>query len=167
MSDLVLCPQCSERVQTGWKYCPNCQTPLLARIEVIELPPVRRRDKRSDRPAREREQDASLDTRWIGFGLIVLAVMGAFTGMMVLLNSDLRRLNIETFFIVGFGVVLVGTVGMALALGGRSGTAAGVASGALGGLAVGCLGAALAVLTVVSMVIFAIQDCLRTCGGGR
>ena len=167
MPDIARCPQCHEPLRATWKYCPNCQAALVGLAQPYEVPPVSRRRPRSAQPAWDHEQEARFDTRWIGFGLLVLAVMGGFTGVMVLLNTDLRHLSIEAFFIVGFGVVLVGTVGMALALGGRSGTAAGFANGTLGGLAVDCLGAALALLTVVSMVIVAIQDCLRTCRGGR
>jgi hypothetical protein len=144
------CSECDQEVQPSWRLCAYCGNRLGDR-------PIRRQ-----RPSIE--ADTRKDTALTGLLLILLGLVGSVGYIMLFCSGAFSSASMETLWNmslgVGFGMVGVVVVGIVLSARGKD-AGANLAGGLLGGLAI----SAIVVLLIGAFVIYAINDCLKSCGG--
>lgn len=148
------CWSCGRTINSEFAYCSHCG----ARLATLEA--------ESEATPESAEHQGRRDLAWIGFGLILLGVLG-FIGVLVAVSAGLdrpaaERWSVETILAFGGGTILLVIAGTVLAAVKRRWT---IASSILGGLTVGVMATCLGALLVVATFVYAFNDCMQGCSG--
>ncbi|MEZ6135130.1 MAG: hypothetical protein R3C53_09495 [Pirellulaceae bacterium] len=147
-----LCRACGSTLQDNWQSCPFCGLSL-GEVSDYE-PPVS--------ASVQFERDQSI----IGFGLIALGVIGFLGGCGLIFSGSLTRLgsfdSVVTLFLVGGGAAVAAVTAGTVMVASRP-NSGGAATGILGGLLAGLMALGVCGLTVLAMIIYALESCLNGC----
>jgi hypothetical protein len=172
----LTCPRCgntlrvADSVEGKWLTCPRClasvrnpnadrvaTAPSGGQVQPLPRPPYQG-------PSIER--DTRGDTATTGLLLILLGLAGCVGYVWLACSGAFAPTSFEGFqnLTLGVGFTLVVLVIIGIVLGARGRNARPLASGLLGGLTIGLTVGGLLFLLAVAFVIYAINDCLNTCG---
>ncbi|MFO0808059.1 MAG: hypothetical protein U0746_05510 [Gemmataceae bacterium] len=146
----VACATCGEELKAGWVACPVCATAV----------------QRSATPLMARPGPAAAEGRnslvVSGVVLIVLAVLGVVGLLYGMTAEGLPKP--EMIVTIGGGAAVAMIAGHVLMTTGLPKNAR-TASAVAGGLMTGLMVAGIVAITILALIVYALQDCLNSCGG--
>lgn len=163
MVESVRCSECNSAIEENWRVCAFCGISLAAQTQ--NPPPLVENAFRSQPSP---TPDAQRDQSTIGLGLAVLGVLVFIGGIALLFSGAFSSFAsfdgiVVTFSSVGGIAILLVIVGAIVHSSASSGQNA--SSGVMGGLLAVMMTLCMGALTVLAMIIFAIQSCFRALGG--